>query len=324
MLARLSLAVAPPAVALLVALTAFAAPVPTGTTETLKDRTGFIPHRQYQPLSGKVVGVLVSDVAAMMGQEGRGGPPDAMGFSRGGGSYRWVYVPVEQNPLIRNLHVKTGEKGDAVKIYPSLSMANAQTVKQWEIDVASALVEVEVNDNLGAPADEGFVATRMRRLDGTRDFPAKLPEVVAESRERWKTLSEKQQKEAADAFDLVQRTRLGDRKLTGPRETKEVFYVTWLPERERLQIRFRTTITDGAYQFAQGGALPPRPGPRPPPRPANVRFGTEVTVEYGVVYEITPGGKLDKTYLLPVAASTRELPPPPGVDRPGPGGQLPR
>jgi hypothetical protein len=308
---------------LAIGLSALAAPVPTGTTETLKDRTGFIPQRQYQPLPGKVVGVLVSDVAAVMGQEGRSGPPDAMGFSRGGGSYNWVYVPVEKDPLIRDLHVRTGEKGDAVKIYPRLSMANARTVEQWQIDVPYALVEVEVNDNLGAPADQAFVATRMRRLDGTRDFPVRLSDVVSDSRERWKTLREKQQKEVADAFDQVQRTKLADRKLTGPRETKELFYVTWLPDRDRLQIRFRTTVTDGAYQYSQGGVdpvdprLPAKPGPRPPPRPVNVRYGTEVTIEYGVIYEFTPHGKLDRTYLLPVAATTRELPPPPGVGRPG-------
>jgi len=39
-----------------------------------------------------MVGVLVSDVVAMVGRRARR-PPDAMGFSAGGGSYRWIYVP---------------------------------------------------------------------------------------------------------------------------------------------------------------------------------------------------------------------------------------
>src|SRR5262249_38557648 len=88
---RCSMAVLVAAVA---AVALLAAPVTPTTHETIKDRKEFIPNRQYQSLPGKVVGVLVSDVAAMMGQEGRGGPPDAMAFSSGGNSYRWVYVPV--------------------------------------------------------------------------------------------------------------------------------------------------------------------------------------------------------------------------------------
>jgi len=320
MRARLCRAAVLLGVAVAATLPALAAPVPSGTTETLKDRTGFIPQRKYQALPGKVVGVLVGDVAPMMNQEGRSGPPDALAFSAGGNSYRWVYVPVADKPLIQNLRVPTGDKGNQSKVYPSLSMANAQTVRQWGIDAPCALVEVDVNDGLGSPAQESFVATGMRRLDGTTAFPAKLPEVLDAARERWKAVQGKQRKEVADALDAVQRDKLKDRKLTGPRETKELVYVTWLPERERLQVRFRTTVTDGAYQFAEIGPLPPGPGPgrRPPPQPRlNVRFGTEVTVEYGVMYEITPAGKFDRTYLLPAEASTRDIPPP-GVGRPGP------
>src|SRR5262249_54228573 len=131
--------------AVLAALVA-AAPAPTDTVEKLKDRDGFIPQRKHQPLPGKVVGVLVADVRAVMAHDGRSGPPDAFGLSAGGNSYRWVYVPVKDNPLITNFRVKAGEKGDQVKVYPSLSLANAQTVQQWGVKGGNVLVEVEVND----------------------------------------------------------------------------------------------------------------------------------------------------------------------------------
>ena len=49
-----------------------------------------------------------------------------------GGSYRWVYVPVAANPMIQNLQVPIPE--GKVKVYPSLSMASPNTVKQWGID----------------------------------------------------------------------------------------------------------------------------------------------------------------------------------------------
>src|SRR5579859_6957458 len=83
-----------------------AAPAPTDTTETIKERKGFIPNRVFHALPGNTVGIMVSDVAAMMSQEGRGGPPDAYGFSRDRGSYNWMYAPDNDKPIITNLAVQ--------------------------------------------------------------------------------------------------------------------------------------------------------------------------------------------------------------------------
>src|SRR5262249_1296357 len=135
-----------------------AAPAPVQTTEEVKDRTSFLPVRKYQPLTGKVVGVVASDVAKVMSLDGRSGPADPYRFSRDNQSYRWMYVPVPQGQaIIQNLQVNTGQDGANRKIYPLLNMANPNTVKQWNIEAPYSLVEVEVNDNLGAPAQEGFV-----------------------------------------------------------------------------------------------------------------------------------------------------------------------
>ena len=309
-----------------------AAPAPETTTDVLKDRTGFIPHRKYQSLPGKTIGVLVSDVAAMMGQEGRGGPPDAYGFSRDGQSYRWLYVPVEQNELITNLQVHVGEKGEKTKVYPKLSMANPIQVKRWNIDVPYSLVEIEVNDQLGAPAEEGFVATSMKRLDGTTEYSLKLTEVILEVRKKHQRLMEDQQKAIASAMADAEKEYLKDKKVTGPRETKELFYLTWMPETERLRIHFRTTITDGAYQMG-GGGVRPRPVPLPlppvkkdvppqglaffpPPPPRDFpafRFGTTIGIEMGYGFEVTKSGKIDRILTLPIKSFSQEIPPPPAI-----------
>src|SRR3954452_25234886 len=96
---------------LLVGLTALAAPAPVvEPDDMLKDRKAFLPWRKHTAFKGKMVGVLVSNVAPFMSHEGRGGPPDAMGFSTNGESYRWVYVPVTEKPLITNLQVEVGDK----------------------------------------------------------------------------------------------------------------------------------------------------------------------------------------------------------------------
>jgi hypothetical protein len=316
------------------ALSVTAAPAPVTTSDTVKDRESFIPHRKYTPLPGKVVGLLVSDVAPKMAHEGRGGPPDAMGFSLGGGSYRWIYVPVEQNPLITGLQVKVGEKGERVQIYPKLSMANAQTIKQWNIQVPYALVEVEVNNGQGAPADEGFVATRMTRLDGTKDYPLDVSSVLAELRKRYATWKTDQARQLDAAMGEAQKKAIKERKATGPRETAELVYMTWLPESKKLRVHFRTTITDGEYKYSEGGierdrfplpppplppgkvkgAPPEQPGvalPPPPPRFPRVRYGTSFGIEFGMGYEVNINGKVDRTLTLPVQSFSKELPPPP-------------
>ena len=242
--------------ALTAAALALAAPPPAPPEESdFKDRKEFIPNRRYQSLPGTTIGVLVGDVAAMMNQEGRSGPPDALAFSRDGGSYRWVYVPANGNAIISNLQVKVGEKGDKTVVYPALNMANPETVKQWEIKTPYALVEVDVNDTRGAPADEDFVSTRMKRLDDTKEYPLLVTEAIASLRDRYAARVKDMKKSIDDALDAESKNA----KLTGPRETAELMYVTWLPDSDRLCVRFRTTLKDGAYQYGGGG-----PEDRPP------------------------------------------------------------
>src|SRR5262249_61641281 len=104
----------------------------------------------------------------------------------------------------------------------SLSMASPQTVKQWDIAVPYALVEVEVNDGLGAPADQAFVATKMKRLDGTKEFPLQLADVLADLRKRYPDDVKARQKAIDEALAEEQKVALKDRKPTGPRETTEL------------------------------------------------------------------------------------------------------
>jgi hypothetical protein len=324
------------------ALSASAAPTRSDAPATgvVKDRKKFIPFRKYRALPGKTVGILVSDVVAMMGQEGRGGPANAMGFSANGDSYRWIYVPVEEKPQIRGLSVPVGEKGGKTRRYDSLSMASPTTVKQWGITASFALIEVQVNDGLGSPAGESFVATKMKRLDATRAYPLKLPEVVADLRKRYATHVKEQKKAVETALTAVQKKVLKGRKVTGPRETKELFYITWLPDSQRVRVHFRTTQSDGAYQYAERrfgrgrggrprGILPKPPAivppgggklaffpPPPPPRPIKVRYGVTFGVEYGMAYEVDKNGKVVRVEELKVQSFHQEIPPPPGVRGP--------
>ncbi len=333
-----------------VALTLTAAPAPVTPPAVVKDRENFIPRQKYAPLPGKSIGLLVSDVTAKMQHDGRGGPPDSMGFSVNNGSYRWIYVPVEQraDAIIFDLNVPAGEKGNLTQRYPLLNMANARTVKKWNIDASYALVEVEVNNGEGSPAGESFAATKMTRLDGTKDYPLNVTETVASMKKRYAEWKNEQKDKLDEAMLDSQKKALKDRKPTGPRETQELMYMTWDAEAKRLRVSFRTTMSDGAYVFVGGGIqrdpfplpvppgkrLPPPPGapplpqgfaafPPPPPFEQRVRTGTSFGIEFGMAYEVTPTGKLDRTLTLPAQAFVNELPVPPRIGPRGPGGPLP-
>jgi hypothetical protein len=319
-----------------------AAPAPRGPiVETFKDRNSFLPQRKYQALPGRAVGIVVSEVAPMMAHDGRYGPADAMGFSVNGNSYSWMYIPVADKPRITNLHVAVGEKGDAKKIYPQLDMANPAALKQWGIETPYALVEVEVNDGLAAPDDQAFVATKMKRLDGTKEYPLKVPEVVAELRKRYQSYLQDDKKTIDEAMAKEEKDALKDKKATGPRESTQLFYVTWMPESQHLRVCFRTRMSDGAYQFSEGGVrprpvplpLPPnrRPGAAnaapavpptakkvPPPPHFRVRHGTTFGIEFGMAYEVDKSGKLVKTMKLPIEGFRQVIPPPPAFDAPRP------
>ena len=309
---------------LVLGVTMAADPAPEPIVREAKD---FIPTRKYAPVKGTSVGILVSKVQDVMGRDGRSGPPDAMGFSTGGNSYRWVYWPVTEKPLITNLQVEVGLKGGKKKIYPSLSMANAPLVKAKGIDDAYALVEVKVNDGEGAPAGEGFVATDMTRLDGSKKYPLKLPAVVEEVQKLYKKHVDGEKKAIETAMVGVQKKVLKDRKVTGPRESKEIMYLTWIPENERVRIAFITRITDGAYTTIKGGGgarplplpvVPPGGAkrlafrPPPPPRDFEIRIGVTFGVELGMAYEVDGKGKIVATEELPIKSFSQELAPPPG------------
>jgi hypothetical protein len=310
-----------PALGLSAGLAAPVRPGPARGVVKDADRDSFIPKNKYKPVPGKAIGLLVSDVRDYMAHEGRGGPADAMGFSSDGTSYRWVYVPVTERALITNFTVRAGPKGDQKRTYPSLSLASPTTVRSWGITAPYALVEVEVNDGLGAPPDLTFVGTRMKRLDASRDYPLKVPEVLADLKKKYARHVKDGQKKVDDALAEVQNKVLKGRKVTGPRQTAELVYMTWLPKEQHLQVRFRTRLTDGAYQYTEGRrgpfALPPGKGgprrPPPPRRPLRVRYGVEFGVEHGMGYEVDKAGKLVQTLELPIKTFSREIPPPPGV-----------
>jgi hypothetical protein len=260
-------------------------------------------------------------------------------FANGGGSYRWVYVPSIDGTM-KNLRVPVGVEGN-MQVFPSLDMANPKSVAQWGIKQPYNLVEVQVNNGQGSPPGDSFVATNMKVLDGTKDYPIQTSAVIRDLQKRYAAYQKEQGKKIDAAMKEASGKYLKGRKPTGPREKSDLMFLSWLPESKTLEAHFRTKVSDGAYTWVEGGGirkfpLPPPlkdggkggaggPGlalfPPPPPPRFKVKIGTSFGVEFGVAYEVplVGGLKAVKTQVLPLESFVQELPPPPRV---GPRGGL--
>jgi hypothetical protein len=264
------------------------------------DPTDPFPRRRFQALPGKVVGVLGADGQEVLGREGRKGPADALCLGTGPGSYRLLYVPVEKKPIIGGLLIPVGEKGQTVKPFRKLSVASPKTVAKWGVTGPYALVEVEVNGGLGGPARENFVATGMKPLDGTKEYPLQVNRVVGELRRQFRVYL-REQEDAVEKGMSEARTRIPpEHKLAAGREQNETVFVTWLPETEQLRVIFHARISEKAYGPVRPAKTPaPTDEGTPPPVPASVS-AVQLGAELGMTYEVSKLGVLEGNRPVPL------------------------
>jgi hypothetical protein len=308
-------------VALIVGLAAggaLAVPVQSGGSNVITERKDFIPNRKHLPLPGKIVAVLVYGAQPALNVEGRSGPANQLCLGYAGGSYRWVYVPVEHAPMVPYMDIAVGQQGEK-KRFQNLSLASPEVVKPLGIDALYALVEVEVNAGLGSPAGDSLVATRMKQLDGTPEFPLKVQEIISDLTRRYQDYLKEQRREIDTGMEQAATAAIKERRATGPRERNDLMFITWMPDTERLRVHFRSIITDGDYKYDGGiniefgnpqrivTAAPGR-GAMPAGRlPNGLRYGRQFGIEFGMAYEVSKAGKLEGTRTLPIEIFQREI-----------------
>lgn len=335
----------PPGLLLIVLFHSWASSVCAQDLQSQLPRTHkfYFPYRQYRPLAGKEIGVLVGEAQPVIGKEGRSGPPDQLCFSQNGNSYRWVYVPAVNQPTITNLEVPIASKPGAKRFYVALEMASPTTVAPQGIKSQFTLVEVSVNDGDGSPDTDSFVASKIRILEGSKAYPISVNEEISQLKKVYGKYLDDQDQAIGKAMQMVQKKSIGTGKPNSPRQTDTCMYVTWNTKEETLEVRFRTEITTGLYSYVEGGArrefplpLPPIKGgvpgkapppginpkneqpvlfPPPPPPPFKVKVGTTFGLVLGKAYIISKTGEMVQSRELPIATFSVELPVPPGIGR---------
>lgn len=312
----------------LLTISVFAAPTPMGPKVTeFKDPKAFFPNRNHLELKGTTIGLLLTEGQQILSLEGRSGPADQLVFSVDGGSYRWVYA--QETPA--QIGTLTLDTLNGKKAIGNLSMCNPRTAKQWGITEGYTLVEAEVNSGDGSPKGDAFAATKMKVIEGTKEFPLKASTVVADAKKRQENRLKEMDKDLNKALAEVAEKALKGRKATGPKETQTLMYATWMNKEKELHVRFKTTLKDGTFTEVQGG--PRGDGPFPlhpapprgekgfrvaPPKPIAVKVGTAYGVSFGTnfVYDVT--GNLIRIETLPIESYIQELNPPPAGGGPGP------
>ncbi len=282
-------------------------------TDEILDRHAFIPKKRFPPLPGKVIGVLVQCPESALTVEGRESSADQYWFSADGGSYQSVYVVVEKSPTFPQLEAPVGSTGER-QLFENLSLATTQTLRARGIRGEAVLVEVEVNGGRGSPPADAFVATKIRRLDGTAEFPARLVRLKARALERYQQWTSLEALRIESELEKALRKALGQRPVTGPREEAEAVYLTWLNKEQRYRIHFLTKITNGAFEYKGGIKIDfSVPGGTQSgattkvSRSTSLRCGTQAGVEFGRGFQITKDGEFDRIFDLPVQSFQEEL-----------------
>jgi hypothetical protein len=330
------------------AIVAFGVPALADPPQTgvIKDRDSFMPKRQFAAVDGKIIAVVLPGGKEIGALDGWGGPADTMVVAHGRNSYRKTYIPSGNNPQVTGFSVPVGKEGK-MQQFAALNVLNPRDLMPWGITQPYTLAEVTVNDGQGSPVHDCFVATAFKVVEGTKDYPLKVTEVITNLKKKHADFL-KEKNIDKEISDLAAKT-LKDKKLTGPRETSDLMYVTWVPESETLLVRFKTKISDGAYTITKGPVnpklpidprLPPGKGKAipggndvpfndevpvlrvAPPRDFSVKTGTTISIELGQSFEVNKKGEITRIDELPIATSTQQINQP--VFGPGPGPIGPR
>ncbi len=256
------------------------------------DKSGF------EKLPRKVIGVLVFDNAELIARESRSGPPDAVVFVRDYRAFRWMYLPAPNDSDADDLPFRVLDDSKPV-VFDDVRIATKSMLSKHDIVGPFNLVEVEVNGGRGSAPEEGFVATSIRRLDGTPDFPFSIPELISLMKKELSSHAESQASNIQKEFNEVRDKVANGRQSSLPNESDVDIFVTWLADERRLRVELISKVMNGFYVQGEGASNPVAKKP--------TRAGTQFGVKGGVRIDVEMRENKRVTTAIPYKGFTREL-----------------
>jgi hypothetical protein len=276
----------------------------------------------FYPLPGRTVGVVILEPQALLAIEHRNGPPGVACFSSRGGSYRWFYVPAKDPSTGETQRFGTiGSEAKGVKI-DGLVIATQRTLAPFGITKPYSLVEVIVNKGEGSGPEGSFAASDAKILDGTKDYPLKVAEIIQRSDGRYQSQLRQNKSVAIQLEKARAEAAASDKEAANAKEIKKTtanwVYITWLADKGRLRIVFHTRIVEEVPLFGKG-TEPVGPGgpgggrglPNPLLPGQGRSYGPQWGMETGMIYEFTKSGEEVSGESLPPKRFVKKTGPPP-------------
>lgn len=268
----------------------------------------FIPE-EFGPVSAHAVGVVVlnPDLQHFLGRTGE--PDSESAFSTAGQSYRWIYLLGSGNETSSML-LRGVQPGDVYSPLGAKMPTVGELLAASIIQKSHTLVEADVNEGLGSGQGDRLVLTNIKRLDGSPGHPIDTDAVVEKSRAEYARLGTTDLEAAMEKARVLTKTppppwavRLGAMGTSALRDSRELTYVTWLPERKALEIRFRRIAID-ARSVPIDATKPPAPqagqaAPDAAPDPVDLFHHTQWAAQRDVTFT-WKAGRLEKTVTAPV------------------------
>lgn len=185
-------------------------------------------------------------------------------------------------------------------------LATIDNTLQFGVTRNFSLVEVDVVERGGSPSGgvPALIATSMKVVDNSAEYPIRPHKVVAEMRAKYEAWAKDQN--VAEAMEKARLAAKGDEKKTKPSRSATILHVQWVTETKKLQVRFLTRVltTDDVARPYSGPPLGNIPAPR------KIWWG----IEFGALYETDKAGVLERRLTLPSASWSGEFPPHPALD----------
>ncbi len=275
------------------------------------------PH--FARLPGLAVGVLVRDAGQVLRAEGRFGPGDAVVFSQDNASYRWVYVPARPGETGESVYVPVGQTGERTQRFTGVVLATTSTLRALPVQEGFALVEAEVNGGLGSPPVESFVATRLRVLDRTAEYPLDTARIVETMVARCRDALA-----SDDAVKQMFESVVGAASDTAQGVQEEILTtrVTWLAREERLRIECLVRLSHGEYRYGSGVSRQDQEAGSEADK--GIRYGRQMGVTATLAFEADKAGRIEpagetapKPFKVDIPPPGRTLEPQKPNSRPG-------
>ncbi len=224
-------------------------------------------------------------------------PANRLWFASGEGNDHQIVVPASQSQDPSNIHnfnvlVTSRNPGQPLEelSFPNVTYLDANPDSSNASQPPFQLVRVEINGGKGCPnSASAFVATQLTHLNAADGYTLDPVQIMHDAADQFAHYKTAQTEAIKTAIQQTAAKSPGAVKFFGPDHTNETIHLTWLPEKQCVQIHYTLTTATGAYTNPRkDGPLDFTPG-------KETLYWVQFGVESGLVLDYSKDGKCIST-----------------------------